>query len=115
MVNIWLQSYEGNCGGGDNLIFHSGDDVDMTNWRYKNRLEMHADGTASYTIANSLDRYWKGEPIYVIGTWTYEANTETLLILDSKGEILFSFQVYSAYAGLLVLAYNEIEMTSLSK
>ncbi len=112
LVNIWMQTCEGNCWTGKNLFFKSGDDMDMTSWRYKNRLDVRADGTITYLVANKMDKYYKGEPILVTGTWTYDSDTETLLILDSVGQNIYSFHVQAAYGDTLIISYNEIETNS---
>ncbi len=86
--------------------------MDMTTWRYKNRLDVRADGTITYLVANKMDKYYKGEPILVTGTWTYDSDTETLLILDSVGQNIYSFHVQAAYGDTLIISYNEIETNS---
>jgi hypothetical protein len=88
---------------------------DMTNWRFRNKLEMLADGSVTYTIVDIKDPHWKGEPLIVSGTWTYNPEAETLLILSTDQQVLFSFSIIWAMKDKLTLGYIESVEASLPK
>jgi len=77
-------------------------------YRLRNRLDLHADGSAHYTIGSPKDPHRNDAVTSVSGNWTFDPDTNTLMILNSSGEIVFAFKVRHLSNDLLRLRYTAI-------
>ena len=112
MVGGWMETGRWTKG---KMKFSKGNELDLTLFRIKNRLELRSDSTASYCINNNMDPYWKGVPISDVGTWKYDVDKGVLHILNAAREIEYSFLVPFFEGEELTLMYTEIEPIDIPK
>jgi hypothetical protein len=105
--NSWIHTYQGDCQG-ETLNYHPYDDSYISTWRVRNRLELYADGSATYHIASPRDQHRNDAITSVNGTWIFDAESRTLMILNTSGEIVFAFIVETLTENLLILTYTTI-------
>lgn len=111
--NSWIHAYEEDCGR--RMNFQPYDDSYISSWRLRNRLELLADGSAIYNIGSPKDPHLNDAITSVNGHWTFDAETNTLMILKTSGEIVFAFMVKKVADGMLVMSYTAIPIDPNSK
>ena len=96
------------------MTFKPSEDADLSSFRFRNKLDVRADGTATYKIASPPDPNWDRPSKTIIGTWTYDPNMETFMIMED-GVVVFSFQVVTMAEDKLKLCYKKTMDVGLPK
>lgn len=109
-VNSWVHNWDEKCTRGNLMVFDSFESSpDLYSlWMLRNRLELFADSTARYTVATPIDPHLHDPNHKVNGKWRYDANSNTLLVMDPGGKIYYSFNVVAVSEERLILRYQEI-------
>jgi hypothetical protein len=107
LVNNWIEEKEGSWPG-KMIAYDPNDEAYFTTWRLRNRLELSADGRVSYSIGNSMDPHRHDPVDEVIGTWKYDAPTNTLMISNQEDQVVFAFMVWVLRKSRLNIKYVEV-------
>lgn len=106
LVNSWTENYKEGSWTSGPMTFKPSEEADMTLFRTRNKLDVRADGSVTYTISSKMDPNWSGQPVIVTGTWTYDTVTGTLVISDD-GVIVYAFGVLFSAEDKVKLDYKE--------
>ena len=107
LVNNWIEQKEGGWPG-KMIAYNPDDESYFATWRLRNRLEISADGRASYKIGNFMDPHGHDPVDEVIGTWKYDAPTNTLMLSNQEGQVVFAFMIWALRKSTLSLKYVEV-------
>lgn len=107
LVNSWTENYKEGTWTKGPMTFKPSKVADMTLFRTRNKLEVRPDGSVAYTISSTMDPYWTGQPVTLTGTWTYDTDSETIMISDG-GVVVMAFEVVFVKEDKVKLGYKKI-------
>ena len=114
LVRSWTHSYMEGCWHGGPLTFKPSEDADFTSFRFRNKLDVHADGSVTYKIASPPDPNWNENGNTVTGTWVYDPIMETFMIVDD-GVVAYSFLIMTSTEDKLKMCYKKTKDVGLPK
>lgn len=114
LSGVWIHAHEEGSHE-KSLTFRPVDFQEFSQMDLRNRLEIKADGRATYLIESLNDPYKGTLDYYIRGTWSYDDWSRHLYIRDTDGAIRYAFEVRELTSDKLRISYTEVPEEVLPK